>query len=93
MIISGAVQQSALGIESAHGRALTRTETERLSVSIGVAMRLVADRCAASEAKLPPPPPAARSRTQAGLFNPLLTQELPRVTPEALEAAIKARQK
>ena len=86
LLISGAVQQSALGIERAHGRTLTRTETEGLSAAVGVAMRMVADRCTATAAKLPPPPPF-RERRPGQFFNPVRTTEIKRVTDEDLERA------
>lgn len=89
LLISGAVQQSAMGIERAHGRALTRTELEGMSAAVGVAMRMVADRCSATAAKLPPPPPY-RERRPGQFFNPLRTDLIERVTPEA-EAAAKAQ--
>jgi hypothetical protein len=85
LLISGAVQQAALAIESAHGRTLTRTEVSQLNGSISVALRMVADRCAA--AKVPPPPPA--SRHPARFFNPVATQEIRVVTAEAIEQARK----
>jgi hypothetical protein len=91
LLISGALSQAGNAIESAAGRRLTRTETERLGEVLATAMTLVADRCRQTAAKLPVPPP--RPQARAVHFNPLLTQELPRVTQEALDAAIKARQK
>jgi len=89
LLISGAVSQAGLGIESAHGRRLTHTETDRLGQAVATAMRMVADRCHATQAKVPPPPPY-RIRHHAQHFNPLLTQELPRVTDEEIA---KAKQK
>lgn len=86
LLISGAVQQSALAIERAHGRALTRTEAEGLSAAVGVAMRMVADRCSATAAKLPPPPPY-RERRPGQFFNPIKTQEIRAVTDEDIARA------
>jgi hypothetical protein len=85
LLISGAVSQAALGIESANGRRLTTTEIERMNLAIATAMRMVADRCGA--ARVPPPPPAPRAHSKAGWFNPLRTAELPRVTDEAIKKA------
>lgn len=86
LLTLGAVQQAALAIESAHGRTLTRTEAAQLQASISVAMRMVADRCAA--AKAPPPPPVSRHPSR--FFNPVMTQEIRAVTDEDIA---KARQK
>jgi len=83
LLISGAVQQAALAIESAHGRTLTRTELGQLNASISVALRMVAERCAA--AKVPPPPPA--SRHPARFFNPVATQEIRAVSAEDIRRA------
>lgn len=92
LIVSGAVQQAALGIESAHGRALTRTEIERLSAAFRVATHMVIDRCTVKAA--PPPPPVARERHHGRFFQPLPTQQLLRpVSAEDIEAARKAGQK
>jgi hypothetical protein len=88
LLISGAVTQSALGIESANGRTLTRTETDRLSAAIATAMRMVADRCAG--ARIPPPPPVAREQGKNRWFNPVLTQEIRQVTDEDIRKATLA---
>ena len=85
LLISGAVQQSALAIESAHGRALTRTELGQLNASISVALRMVADRAAA---KVPPPPPV--SKHPARFFNPVRTQEIRAVSAEDIARATQA---
>lgn len=85
LLISGAVQQHALAIESAHGRTLTRTEMQQLNASVSVALRMVADRCAAAKVAPPPPP----SRHPARFFNPVQTQEIRVVTAEAIEQARK----
>lgn len=83
LIISGAVQQAALAIESAHGRTLTRTEMQHLNASVSVALRMVADRCAAAKVAPPPPP----SRHPARFFNPVQTQEIRAVTDEDIARA------
>lgn len=86
LLISGAVQQAALAIESAHGRTLTRTELGQLNGSISVALRMVADRCAA--AKVPPPPPY-RERRPAQFFSPVRTQEIRAVSDEDIAKATR----
>ncbi len=86
LLISGAVQQAALAIESAHGRALTRTELGQLNASVSVALRMVADRCAAAKV-VPPPPP---SRHPARFFDPVRTQEIRAVTAEDIAKATQA---
>lgn len=88
LIVSGTVSQAGLSIESVSGRKLTRTETERLAEVIAIAMRMVSER---SQTRTPPPP--FRERRVAMHFNPLKTQELPRITDEDLAQAAKAKQK
>lgn len=86
LLILGAVQQAALSIESAHGRTLTRTELAQLNGSVSVAMRMVADRCAAAKVAPPPPP----SRHPARFFNPVQTQEIRAVSAEDIAKATQA---
>lgn len=91
LLISGALQQGAAAIAAVDGKRLTRSETEELGRVFAVAMHMVADRCGA--AKLPPPQPAARERRVAVQFDPLKTQELPRISDEDLANAARAKQK
>lgn len=84
LLITGAVGQAGLGIESAHGRVLTRTEVERLSAVIATAMRLLADRCHSAKVT-PPPAPTQRPPRQ---FAPMQTQEIRVVTDEDVKKTL-----
>lgn len=88
LLISGAVSQAGLAIESVAGRRLTRTETDELGRVVATAMRLVADRCHAQ--RVPPPPPAAPPAPRARLFEAMRTQEVRVVTDEDIRKATVA---
>jgi len=83
LLISGAVAQAGLAIESANGRVLTRSEVERLTGVVSTAMRLVVERCQPKTA--PPPPPAARAPR---VFKPALTQEIRVVTDDDIRKTL-----
>jgi hypothetical protein len=88
LLISGVVSQAGSAIEAANGRRLTVSETDRLASVITTGMQMVADRCHATQAKVPPPPPY-RVRHHAQHFQPLKTTEMPRVTDEDIARAKK----
>lgn len=87
LLISGAVSQAGLRIEAAHGRTLTRTETQHLGEVFATAMRMVADRCAASRT-VAPPAPIENARKQAPRFDPARTQEMNPVTAEDIKRTL-----
>ena len=87
LLISGAVSQAGLRVESAHGRTLTRTETQLLGEVMATAMRMVADRCAASRT-VAPPAPIESARKLAPRFDPARTQELNPVSAEDIKRTL-----
>jgi hypothetical protein len=88
MLVAGAANEAARGIEGVTGRRMTRSELDAICEVFSTFGRLVADRCYSSS-KMPPPPPY-RERRPAQFFNPLQTQELRAVSDEDIA---KAKQK
>jgi len=89
LLVAGAVSLAGQGIESAHGRRLTTTETERLGHAIATAMRMLAERVHVAKVPPPPPPPAPAHRPER-LFAPVRTQEIRAVSDADIAKATQA---
>ena len=87
LLVHGATGQAAHAVEAVQGTRLTRSELDALAAVFGRFGAMVAGACGA--VRVPPPQPAPRPTTRAQPFRPAATQEMRRVTDEAIERAKK----
>jgi len=90
LIVVGTATEAARQILKVNGRRLTSTELDAMGEVIHTAMQLLADRLRPPAIPALPVQQVPRERRPAMFFQPLLTQELPRVSDEDIA---KARQK